>query len=521
MSDDAVTAGPRVQSAAQPVVEIDNLSKSFAGTLALDSFDLKIATGEVHVLVGANGSGKSTLIKVLSGFHSPDAGQVLIGGQPLPFGSGDQSHRLGCRFVHQDLGLVGSLSVLDNLHLGSFPTRLGTIRGSQMRAAAREMLERVGLALDPSVHVERLGAAQRTGVALARAMRPDTAHPARLLVLDEPTATMPSDEVDDLLASVRAAASRGVAVLFVTHHLDEVFRIADTVTVLRDGAIVGRSHIEKVERPALVKMLAGDEDEPDGAAAAISPADDGTAALEVTGLWAGPLRGITFSVAPGEVVGVAGLTGSGRETALLSIFGAEDRDAGAVRIAGKTIPARRPDLAMAAGAGLLPGDRKAKGGVMSLSARENLSLSSLKPFWRKGRLSQKRESAEASRWFAELNVRPAEATDMELIRFSGGNQQKILFAKWMRRRPAVLLLEEPTQGVDVGAKAELHRQLIKAARDGMAVVVSSTDIDELVTLCSRVLILRKGRISEQLTGTRVVASEITNSVMSEVPAGQV
>jgi ribose transport system ATP-binding protein len=357
-------------------------------------------------------------------------------------------------------------------------------------------------------------------VALARAMRPDAAHPARLLVLDEPTATMPADEVDELLASVRAAASRGVAVLFVTHHLDEVFRIADAVTVLRDGAIIGRSPIAKVERPALVAMLAGDEREPAAADAAISPAAAGEVpALAVDGLWAGPLRGISFTVAPGEVIGIAGLTGSGRETALSSIFGAEDREAGTVRVAGRLVPPRRPDAAMAAGAGLLPGDRKTKGGIMSLSARENFSLSALKPFWAKGRLSRRRETAAASRWFAELNVRPADAVEMELVRFSGGNQQKIIFAKWMRRNPAVLLLEEPTQGVDVGAKAELHRQLIKAARDGMAAVVSSTDQDELATLCTRVLVLRNGRVSEQLTGARIAASEITKSVMSEVPAG--
>jgi ribose transport system ATP-binding protein len=503
------------------VAEVAGLSKSFAGTLALDSFDLTIAPGEVHVLVGANGSGKSTLIKVLSGFHRPDAGAVLIGGQPLPFGSGDHSYRLGCRFVHQDLGLIGSLSVQDNLHLGNFPTRMGTVRDGQLRTASRAMLARVGFDIDPSVLVGRLGAAQRTGVALARAMRPDPAHPARLLVLDEPTATMPADEVDELLASVRAAASRGVAVLFVTHHLDEVFRIADAVTVLRDGVIIGRSPIAKVERSTLVRMLAGDEREPDAAEAAISPAAASEVpALEVNDLWAGPLRGISFAVAPGEVVGLAGLTGSGRETALSSVFGAEDRDAGTVRVAGKAIPPRRPDSAMAAGVGLLPGDRKAKGGVMSLSARENFSLSSLKPFWSKGRLSRKRETAAASRWFAELNVRPANAVDMELVRFSGGNQQKIIFAKWLRRNPAVLLLEEPTQGVDVGAKAELHCQLIKSAQAGMAAVVSSTDLDELATVCSRVLVLRNGRISEQLTGTRIAASEITKSIMAEDPAGQ-
>jgi ribose transport system ATP-binding protein len=520
MSHETVPAAAQDESAPSPAVEIRNLCKSFSGTLALASFGLAIAPGEVHVLVGANGSGKSTLIKVLSGFHSPDEGEVLIGGRRLPFGSADHSYRLGCRFVHQDLGLVGSMSVLDNLHLGNFPTRLGTVRGSQMKAAARGMLDHVGLDLDPSVRVAELGAAHQTGVALARAMRPDAAHPARVLVLDEPTATMPSDEVNELLASIRATASRGVAVLFVTHHLDEVFRIADAVTVLRDGAVVGRSPIAKADRATLVKLLAGEEIEPVSAAAADSPPPGGAVALEVKGLWVGPLRGISFSVAPGEVVGVAGLTGSGRESVLSAIFGAETRDKGSVRIGGRPIPARRPDLAMSAGAGLLPGDRKAKGGIMSLSARENISLSSLKPFWTKGRLSRKRESAETAKWFAALNVRPAEAAGMELMRFSGGNQQKILFAKWMRRRPVVLLLEEPTQGVDVSAKAELHRQLIEAARNGISVVVSSTDIDELVTLCSRVLVLRNGRISVQLTGTRVVASEITRSVMSEGPAGQ-
>jgi ribose transport system ATP-binding protein len=520
MNGEVVTAASQAERAARPVVEINNLSKSFSGALALTSFDLVIAPGEVHVLVGANGSGKSTLIKVLSGFHRPDKGEAVIGGHPLPFGNGGHSYRLGCRFVHQDLGLVGSLSVQDNLHLGDFPTRLATIRGSRMKAAARDMLEHVGLDLDPAVCVEKLGAAQRTGVALARAMRVDAAHPARLLVLDEPTATMPSDEVNYLLTLIRATASRGVAVLFVTHHLDEVFRIADVVTVLRDGRIAGRSPIAEIDRPALVTMLTGEEIEPVSGGIANSPVNDGAAALDVTGLRAGPLRGISFSVAPGEVVGMAGLTGSGRETALSAIFGAEMRDKGSVQIGGRPIPARRPDLAMAAGAGLLPGDRKAKGGIMSLSARENLSLSSLKPFWARGRLSRGRESAEALSWFAALNVHPAGAIDMELVRFSGGNQQKVLFAKWMRRRPAVLLLEEPTQGVDVSAKLELHRQLIKAAQCGMAIVVSSTDIDELVTLCSRVLVLRNGRISEQLSGARVVASEITKCVMSEIPAGQ-
>jgi ribose transport system ATP-binding protein len=498
-----------------PAVEIRDLSKSFPGTLALSAFHLEIAPGEVHVLVGANGSGKSTLIKVLSGFHPPDAGEVRIGGRPMSFGSGEQAYRLGCRFVHQDLGLVGTLSVLDNLHLGSFPTRAGTIRTREMRASARAMLAEVGLDVDPGVLVADLGAAQRTGVALARAVRSDPAHPPVLLVLDEPTATMPADEVDHLLAMVRAAASRGVAALFVTHHLDEVFRIADSVTVLRDGQIVGRSAIESVQRPALVSLLAGGEVEDVRRDLGGEDAGAGPAALVVDDLWAGPLRGVSFSVAPGEVVGVAGLTGSGRETFLPAIFGARSRDRGTVTVAGTVVPPSRPDRAMSAGAGLLPAERKTLSGIMTLSARENLSLTSLKPFWHRLRLNRRQEDDEARTWFRDLGVRPAGGLEQELVRFSGGNQQKVLFAKWMRRRPAVFLLDEPTQGVDVGAKAELHRQLLAAADAGMAVVVSSTDTEELVALCSRVLVFRGGRISAELRGARITVGAITRSVMSD------
>jgi ribose transport system ATP-binding protein len=521
VGNNEVEAVPRSESAVRPAVRIRNLSKSFPGTLALAAFDLEIMPGEVHVLVGANGSGKSTLIKVLSGFHTPDPdGEVLIDGEPMPFGSGEHSYRLGCRFVHQDLGLIATMSVQDNLHLGGFPTRAATIRPRQMTSSAQAMLTQVGLELDPGMQVCDLGAAQRTGVALARAVRTDRAHPPKLLVLDEPTATLPSDEVDHLLGMLRAAASRVVAVLFVTHHLDEVFRIADSVTVLRDGRIVGRSPIEKVERRALVELLAGGDIEDvhrDPEAVATSAPEP---ALVVDDLWAGTIRGMSFSVAPGEVVGIAGLTGSGRESVLSAIFGAQSRSRGTVTIGGTSVPARRPDLAMAAGAGLLPGERKTLSGIMSLSARENISVASLAPFWSKLRLNKKKEMHEASTWFEELNVRPEGAIDMELIRFSGGNQQKILFAKWIRLRPTVFLLDEPTQGVDIGAKAELHRQLLAAAATGTAVVISSTDTDELVSMCSRVLVLRNGTLTDELTGSRITVGEITKSVMSEPMAAQ-
>jgi ribose transport system ATP-binding protein len=512
-------AVPASRATARSLIEVLDVSKSFAGNRALSSFSLSLDPGEIHVLIGANGSGKSTLIKVLSGFHHPDpGGEIRIGGSELHFGSPSQSYSLGCRFVHQDLGLVSTLSVLDNLNLGHFPTRFGTIRGSRCREMTDEILGAVGLDLDASVKVSELGAARRTGVALARAMRPDQQHPARLLILDEPTATLPPGEVDQLLGMVRSVAASGVAVLFVTHHMDEVERIADSVTVLRDGIVVGRSAMQDIDRATLVEMVAGGEvAEAERDAEPVGDSGD-TPLLSVDGLVAGPLRGVSFTAAAGEVVGLAGLTGSGRETVLGAIFGAVRSDAGQVRVRGVVVPPHRPDRAVGVGLGFMPSDRKVNGGIMSLSARENLTITYLQPFWSKLRLRRKLEVAACEESFEEFNVRPAGAGEQVLANFSGGNQQKILFAKWTRRRPDVLLLDEPTQGVDIGAKGELHRQLLSMADSGMTVVVSSADFEELAVLCTRVLVFRSGKVSDELTGNRVTLSEITRAVVSQVPA---
>jgi ribose transport system ATP-binding protein len=497
-----------------PAVDIRELTKSFPGTLALDRFDLELRPGDVHALLGGNGSGKSTLIKVLSGFHVPDGGEVLIAGQPMTFGSGDHAYRLGCRFVHQDLGLIEMMSVSDNLHMGRFPTRAATISARSMRATARVMLHQVGLDLDPAAEISVLGAAERTGVALARALRADEAHPPRLLVLDEPTATLPVDEVERLLDMIRAAASNGVAVLFVTHHLEEAMRIANSVTVLRDGQIVGRNTVDNLRKADLVELLAGGDIEVLRSAEQLEPTG-AAPSLIVEDLRSGPLRSISFTALAGEIVGIAGLTGSGREAVMPAIFGALPHEAGTVTIAGKPIPANRPDRAMAAGAGLLPADRKRHSGIMTLSAKENLSLSSLRPFWSKLWLHKREEVREALSWFAKLSIRPEDAIDLELIRFSGGNQQRILFAKWLRRHPSVLLLDEPTQGVDIGAKAELHRQVIAAAKAGTAVVIGSTDTEELAGICARILVLRHGQVAAELVGEDVTVSRITASVVSD------
>jgi ribose transport system ATP-binding protein len=504
-----------------PVLEVSELSKSFARTRALSEVSLTIDRGEVHVLLGQNGSGKSTLIKILSGYHVPDPGGVVrIDGHELSFSSAGQSYRLGCRVVQQDLGLIPTLSVLDNLSLGGpgFPTRLGTIRPQQSRAQAKRDLERLRLEIDPRQLVGTLSASERTAVAIARALREDPAHPPRLLVLDEPTATLPVDEVDYLLDMVRHMAATGVGVLYVTHHLGEVFRVAQRVSVFRDGLLVGSGPIEHYDHQSLVHLVAGEELQAEELEARKrrdrrAQSRTGPPILEVSELRAGPVRGLSVHAFGGEIVGIAGLSGSGRDTVLGAVFGALPRTAGGVRIAGEPLVAGRPDLSIARGVAYLAADRKRAGAVMTMTARENLTLPRLRPFWNGMFLRQRIEKHRTKEWFARLSVRPASAFDDPLTIFSGGNQQKVLFGKWLSQEPALFLLDEPTQGVDVGAKADLHRELIAVAEQGAAVVVSTSDLEEAADLCDRVLIMSEGEVIAELTGDALSVNAITRRFM--------
>lgn len=501
--------------AARHALVARGLSKAFGGVPALSSVDLTIASGEIHALLGENGSGKSTFIKILSGFHRPDAGEVTIDGVSVSLGSAESAYASGCRFVHQDLGLVESASVLDNLYLNAgFPSRLGTIRGRAARARARAELAVVGLeGLDPRVPVATLSPAVKTGIAVTRALLRDDSVEAKLLVLDEPTATLPDNEVRQLLDIVRRVASTGVGVLYVTHRLDEVFDLADTVTVLRDGHRAATEPVAALDRRRLINLLVGSEFDEIHAVSEALHSEHGDTVLRVRGLDAGPLRDVDLDARPGDIIGIAGITGSGRETILGSLFGATPRGAGTVEVDGELVPSMRPSVAMARGIAYLPPDRKVHGGLMTMSARENLTLTDLSPFWKRLHLNRRVEVTEAKHWFERLAVRPSGGHDKTLGTFSGGNQQKVLFGKWLRRSPQVFLLDEPTQGVDVGAKAELHRQLLSAAEAGAAVIVSSSDVDELAALCHRVLVLRDGQIVADLTGSDVSIVSITRECL--------
>jgi ribose transport system ATP-binding protein len=493
-------------------VSVRGLSKAFGPTQALWPLDLDIRQGEIHALLGENGSGKSTFIKSLSGYHQADTGEVEVSGRTLVLGSAKSSHELGCRFVHQDLGLVGTETVLDNLCAGgSYRTVFGTINGRANRQTAVADLARVGIDIDPRRRVSTLSPAEQTAVAVARALRADGSAQPTLLVLDEPTARLPQKEVAQLLEIVRSVARAGVAVIYVSHRIDEVLEVADKATVLRDGRKIATRDVKELDRRALVDLLVGDALDDVNVSTHQAPSADAPVLFSIDALNSVDLDNVSFDVKRGEVVGIAGITGSGRESILATVFGGVPRVTGDVRVEGAAIKANRPDLSIEAGVAYLPPDRKVSGSVVGASARENLMLAGLTTHWKFPKISRKSERAETSSWFERLSVRPGDNVERPLSAFSGGNQQKVLFGKWMRIGPRVLLLDEPTQGVDIATKSELHKQILAAADNGACVVVSSSDTEELISVCHRILVMRHGRIVGTLSGKEKTVVNLSHS----------
>jgi ribose transport system ATP-binding protein len=491
------------------MLDIRGLSKTFPGTRALAGIDFGVAEGEIHAVIGQNGSGKSTLVKILAGYHQADRfDSASLAGRPFALGSARAAASAGLRFVHQDLGLIGSLSAAENLELisGRGPW-LRPVRWRKTRASARQAMGALGYEINVSMPVSQLASAERTAVAVARALADQAAGEVRLLVLDEPTAALPGPEVDRLFTAVRAIKSRGVAVLFVSHHLNEVLAIADRVTVLRDGRQIATRATDGVTEHELADLMLGRRlasdlagHSPPPAAPALSPI------LEVAGLAGQLIRRLDLQVRPGEVVGITGLTGSGAEEAADLISGDAPR-AGLVRVGGYELPGHDARAAIEAGIAFVPADRSEMALIPGWTVAMNITLPGLKVLRRHRLLNHHAERREAEQWLERLNIvprRPASA----IAELSGGNQQKVVLARWLRQRARVLVLEEPTQGVDVGAKADIHELVDLAARDGAAVVVCSTDAGELARLCSSVVVLARGRVIEELTGEAVTADRI-------------
>jgi ribose transport system ATP-binding protein len=493
-----------------PVLTVTNLSKSFSGPRVLDGVSLAIEPGEVRALVGQNGSGKSTLIKILAGFHLPDEGNVELDGQSLNFGDGAASDALGMRFVHQDLGLVDNLDTVDNLALGqgyeSFTgVSSGGIKWRAERRRARKALADLGYDFDVRRPVGSLAMSERTAVAIARAVA-HRATPAKLLVLDEPTANLPAAEAQRLYKLTRRVAESGIAVVFVSHHFDEVFELSDSVTVLRDGKLVTTRPVEGLTEDGLIELVVGRPLEQ--VFHDVRAVERKAVVLEVDALSTqGVLDGVSLQVHSGEIVGVAGITGSGRDEIAPAIFGGIARD-GVIKVAGKVLPRQRPDLAVAKGVGLVPAQRHANAAFMAAPLRENITVTKPGVHFRGGLLRKRSEKSDVNAWLERLDVRPRNC-EFAMSDLSGGNQQKVVIARWLRMEPKVLVLDEPTQGVDVGAKSDIHRLVDEAAAQGTAVLVASTDHEELVRLCHRVLVVRRGRIVDEITGDRLNPDLIT------------
>ena len=505
-----------------PALDVAGLTKSFGPTRALHRASLTVAHGEVHALLGHNGSGKSTLIKILAGVHHPDGGTVRVAGTPLPPGDGHAAHNAGLRFVHQDLAVVDSLNAVDNIGLGvGFARRkAGTISWPVARARAQAIIAELGHSFDVERPAGTLLPAERTCIAIARALQSQDV-PAKVLILDEPTSAMPASEVTKFFAILGALRTRGLGIVFVTHHLDEVREIADQVTVLRDGSNVATVPARELTHAALVELILGSsaraEPAPVQAGDPRSPAPDSTPDLEVAGLRTGLVHGADFSVRRGEIVGIAGLSGSGREEVLPALAGGLPRH-GSVRVGGREVPAGRPHRTAALGVGYVPADRVRNGLFPNLTVGSNLTIARLRQFTRAGLLRPSAELTDVRRWLAELQVQPDDP-ERGVTALSGGNQQKVLVARWLRVAPRVIILDEPSQGVDVGARVGIHWALRRAAED-TAVLIASSDADELATLCDRVIVLSRGRVVGELAGSALTAGEIDARSMTTEPGPQ-
>ncbi|MFD6924387.1 sugar ABC transporter ATP-binding protein [Streptomyces sp. NPDC059944] len=495
------------------MLSVSGLSKTFPGVKALSQVDFAARAGEVHALIGENGAGKSTLIKVLTGVYQPDEGEVTYDGSPVRFATPLQAQHAGISTIYQEVNLVPLMTVARNLFLGREPrNRLGLIDFRRMHREADTALRDLGLRVDVRRPLRELGVGAQQMVALARAVSVD----ARVVVMDEPTSSLEPREVRTLFGVIRMLRERGIAVIYVSHRLDELYEICDAVTVLRDGNVVHTGPIAELDRLRLVALMLGREisdvrqdgltkfaGSHDTEAEPILRADELTVRHQ--------LDGVSVSVRPGEVVGLGGLLGSGRSETAKAIAGALPTDSGRVVVAGVRVRTGSTPAAIRAGISLLPEDRKAEGIVPGLSVRENIALAALPGLSRFGLVDEARIDRIVDTFIKRLRIKAA-SPHQKVGELSGGNQQKVLLARWLAMQPKVLLLDEPTRGIDVGAKAEVQKLIDELADDGLGVLLISSDPEELIEGSDRVIVLKDGAVVEELTGDAVTEDRLMRAI---------
>jgi inositol transport system ATP-binding protein len=520
MSDptESVHAAERV-----PLLRMDGISKHFPGVQALKSVSLDVFSGECLALVGENGAGKSTLMKILSGVYPPDEGQIFLDGKRVVLSNPHQAQQLGISIIYQEFNLFPNLTIEENVFIGREPNSGGIVRWSSLRQATLGLLDRLGVNLDPSTSVRDLSVAQQQMVEIAKAL----SYNARIVIMDEPTSALSDTEVSALMGIVRGLKSEGLGVIFISHRLEEVFSMCDRITVLRDGQKVGEMPTKGSSPSQVVNLMVGRNlsdlfQKGEGVA-------ESNVVLEVRGLSrmgtkrdaaAIVLDNISLTIRAGEIVGLSGLVGSGRTELARAIFGADRFDRGEILIDGQPVAIRTPQDAIRAGIGMVPEDRKLQALVLQLAVRENISLPNL------GRLSsfglvRGHEERKLVRSFVDTLQIRTPSLEQRVVNLSGGNQQKVVIAKWLALQPKILLVDEPTRGVDVGAKAEVHQLLSQLARRGVAILMISSELPEILGMSDRILVMRAGTIAGELqrheaTQERIMA--LATGLVSEQPA---
>jgi ribose transport system ATP-binding protein len=511
------------------LLSTSNLSKTFPSQAALDNVNLKIARGEIQALLGQNGSGKSTLIKVLAGIHTPDSGsEVNFDGAPLAFGSPRESHRRGLRFVHQALGVINELSAIENISLGFGyrKRRNGLIDWSAQREKTRNLLQKLHLDFDIDIPAGRLRPVDRSAIAISRALDEDEGI-SKLLILDEPTAALPPAEVEVLFSLIRKARESGTTILYVSHRLDEVLEIADRASVLRDGCFEGTEELRNMKPRDIIQMVMGASD---GTANRRMLGDDVSEtvmhvnpghldqnqkepSMVFTGLVSSTIKNIDFKLGKGEILGIAGLTGSGREEFASALVGAVESTLTVEFADGTTLVNPTPRTARVKGIVLVLPNRAVGASAKELTVKENIVLPIQGKYSQKFHVSKHKELKDVRKWIDLIDIRPRDPERAYAL-LSGGNQQKVIFAKWLNTEPRLMVLDDPTSGVDIGARQVIYELVRKNGNSGTSFIVCSSDTDDLVALCDRILILRDGVVSAELQGKMITDVAITSAMLT-------
>jgi ribose transport system ATP-binding protein len=495
----------------QPVVRLTGITKTFPGVRALDHVDFDLYPGEVHVLLGENGAGKSTLMKVLAGAYQPDSGEIEIQGQKVRIRDPQHGQRLGISVIYQEFNLVPYLKVAQNIFLGRFPKRQGLLRflvdHKAMRDASQKILASLNMDVDPSSVVATLGVAQQQMVEVAKALSIES----QVLIMDEPTATLTEREIEQLFATIKRLKDRGMGIIYISHRLNEVHEVGDRVTVLRDGQWVGTHQVDQVGIDELVQMMVGREITDMFPRHYQCPGEEALRVENVSSRRSG-LQDVSLAVHTGEIVGLAGLVGSGRTELVRAIFGADPIDSGEIHLFGQRVTGSPPSKMVEMGVGLLPEDRKAEGLALKLPVNENIVIASLRRLFPRSIVDLNKERSVVDQFIKDLRI--ATPSQKRLAQFlSGGTQQKVVMAKWLATQSRVFIFDEPTRGIDVGAKAEIHEFMDKLVVQGAAVLMVSSDLPEVLGMSDRVYVMHEGRMAGEFTRDQAKAERVVACAM--------